>query len=274
MSIFFFTENLFAAPVAGINVFVNKAKFFDSITFGLNTSLKFDSQKNSFPEQIDQFPYTDPDDDDKEERHYSKKRSSETSLDAFEFETGVYFSDILYIYGKLGTGRFYTQLNVLDERFSGLYSKPYALNITDNNPIIYGFGTTMHMFGKKVDYLFEKVDLNLDVQYRRWLIDLDDHGTNSVSYKADIDELQSCILFTGSFKDKNIFFGPRVSSITGNEGVKVGKDNFSYGGRIRTFKNLGWVFGISFLYNEFGSLILQKRIGNEEGISFEGAIKF
>jgi hypothetical protein len=264
---------VFSAPVSGVGSFSfdkNKDSYFLS---GFQFVVRADHQNNKLPTQSKQVLYKDPGSEE-DARHYTKSRSSDNCADTAEFEAGASFFDNVYIYGKAGFGRFQSELFILDEIVVGLYQSPFAVKVTDNSLFTYGGGLSIKIFEKEVKSLFKYLNTHLDFQYRRFSIDTGGFGQKDISYDADFDEIQGAVVLSGSGENTRVFFGPRVSSITGNEKLIIKKTDFLYEGRLKTSKNIGWVFGINFFENDKYSISMQKRTGDEEGVSFEAQIKF
>ena len=270
----FFPGIAFSAPESGITGFSGEKKILEKFPLGIRTAVRFDHQKTIFRTQTDQFPYINPNDPQEEERHYSKKRSSENTTDLLEFEAGLFFSDTIYVYGKAGYGKFYTELNLLDETFQGIYKDPILYEIKDDSLFIYGGGVSFNIYEQEMKKFFKKIDCYLNFQYRKFSADTKNYGKKYISYDLDLDEIQGSLILSGDFHNKKIYFGPRMSSITGNEKLKTGYNNFSYDESIKTSKNMGWVMGIIFFNKDKYSISFQKRTGDEEGISFETSIDF
>eukprot|EP00767_Chilomastix_cuspidata_P008082 gnl/Chilomastix_cuspidata/9105.p1 GENE.gnl/Chilomastix_cuspidata/9105~~gnl/Chilomastix_cuspidata/9105.p1 ORF type:complete len:301 (-),score=25.40 gnl/Chilomastix_cuspidata/9105:534-1358(-) len=265
--------SVFSAPVSGIGSLSDDKNNINGFLSGFETTIRFDHQTNNLPEQIDQFMYSEPGSDE-DKRHYSKTRQSENQIDMLELETGLKVKDKIFIYGKVGVGRFDSKILLLDESFKGLYQDPDLYKITDDSMLMFGGGFSVSIFSRETKKFFQRLNGHLDVQYRRLVIDADNSGRDGVSYKSDLDEIQAAIMLTGSLKNFKLFLGPRVSSITGKEELKIKKSGFNYNESIKSSENIGWVFGMSFFNNEKFSLKLQKRTGDEEGISFETNIFF
>jgi hypothetical protein len=263
----------FSAPVSGIGSFSYSETGNKNFLSGFQFVLRSDHQKNDFPEQIKQFLYKDPGSEE-DFRHYSKTRSSENSCDTTELEAGILFFDNIFFYGKAGFGRFKSDMMILDESISGLYTQPDLVRITDDSMFTFGGGLSFKLFQKEVKSVFRYLNANLDLQYRRLSIDSGNRGVKQISYEADLDEIQASVVLSGTTDNTRFFLGPRVSSITGNEKLCIKQENFLYDEKIKTTKNIGWVFGVSFFNNDKYSVTMQKRTGDEEGVSFEAQINF
>lgn len=266
-------DSVFSAPVSGVGSFSFDENRNSEFLSGFQFVVRSDHQNNKLPTQSKQVLYKDPESED-DARHHTKSRSSDNFSDTTEFEAGLSFFDNIYIYGKAGFGRFQSELFILDEVVVGLYKSPSAFKVRDNSLFTYGGGLSIKIFEKEVKSVFKYLNTHLDFQYRRFSIDTGGFGERDISYEADFDEIQGAVVLSGSVDNTRVFLGPRVSSITGNEKLIVGKTDFKYDGRLKTSKNIGWVFGINFFQNDKYSISMQKRTGDEEGVSFEAQIKF
>lgn|GEM_PF-5314411 len=270
----------FSAPVSGINELSGNINSEKSDLFKLNIALRYDHQKNKFPKQIDQFLYKDPGSEDEEDpRHHSKTRSSENFTDITEAEFGLILFDSAYIYAKAGTGRFSSEMTLLDESVKGIFSIPDTYTVSDNSIFIYGGGLSFNTYKKNIDKIFKNIYGHLDVQYRRHSINSDNRGRNNIKYEAEIDEIQASFLLIGSFEHAKVFFGPRISNYTGDEKFSIERtyfsDNgFTYNEKLETSRNRGFVFGISLFKNDKYSVTMQRRTGDEKGVSFEAQFSF
>ncbi|MGM0609431.1 MAG: hypothetical protein ACQESP_13565, partial [Candidatus Muiribacteriota bacterium] len=269
-----------AAPVSGISELSGEINSEKPDLFKFNIALRYDHQKNKLPKQIDQFLYKNPDAEDEEDpRHHSRTRSSENFTDITEAEFGVVLFDSTYIYAKAGTGRFSSTLSLLDQSVKGIYTGPDSYTVTDNSIFIYGGGLAFNTYKKNVDKIFKNIYGHLDVQYRRHSINSNNGGRDNIKYEAEIDEIQASFLLIGSFEHAKVFFGPRISNYTGDEKFSIGRTyfsetGFSYNEKLETSRNRGFVFGISLFENEKYSVTMQKRTGDEKGVSFEAQFSF
>ena len=274
----FISTPVFTAPVSGISELSGDIKTEKPDLFKLNIALRYDHQKNDLPKQKDQFLYKEPGSDE-DPRHHNKTRSSENFTDITEAEFGLILFDSAYIYAKAGTGKFSSELNLLDESVKGIYSNPDNYTVNDNSIFIYGGGLAFNTYKKNVDKIFKNIYGHLDVQYRRHSINSDNKGRNNIKYEAEIDEIQASFLLIGSFEHAKVFFGPRISNYTGDEKFSIDRtyfsDNgFTYNEKLETSSNRGFVFGISLFKNEKYSVTMQRRTGDEKGVSFEAQFSF
>lgn len=271
--IVFVPANLNADSISGVDIYSIGTKKIFNKPVNFNFKLRYDNQRLNFDIQRDTFPYKPPGDN-QEERHYSKTRQSENTSQSIEFESGVLVSNTAYFYLKAGFGKFDSKLKLLDETFQGLYKKPMEFDIDDDGLVTYGAGASFKIFDKTFNSFIKKMELNLSLQYKKLVFDTDKKGSKDLSYELDLDEIQGSLLISGINKNKMIYFGPRIANVTGNETLKTGYNNFSYDDSIETTKNIGWVLGFNFLYKERYSMSFQKRLGDEEGVSFETSVKF
>ena len=262
-----------ADSISEAGLYSIESKNFFNKPVNLNFKLRYDSHRINFDIQRDTFPYKPPGDN-QEERHYSKTRQSENTSESIEFESGVMFNNTAYFYLKAGIGSFDCKLKLLDETFQGLYKKPMEFHLDDESLITYGAGASFKIFDKKIDTIIKKIESNLGIQYKKLVFDTEKKGNITTSYDLNLDEIQGSLLIRGINKNKMIYFGPRISNITGNETLKNGYNNFSYDDSIETTKNIGWVLGFNYLYKKRYSMSIQKRSGDEEGVSFETSVKF
>jgi hypothetical protein len=262
-----------SAPVSGIGSFSYSETENNDFLSRFQFTLRSDHQNNSLPQQTEQFLYKEENSQD-DFRHYSKTRSSKSSSDTIELETGIIFFDKLFVYGKAGFGRFKADLMILDESITGLYTSPTLFEVSDDTMLTYGGGLSFKIFQKEIKSIFKYLNVHLDFQYKRFSIDSGTTGTNKLSYEAELDEIQAAVIAAGSTDWIKVFLGPRVSSITGDEKLNVKQWDFFYEDKIKTAKNIGWVFGISLFKNDKYSVSMQKRTGDEEGVSFEAQINF
>ncbi|MDY0131241.1 MAG: hypothetical protein RBR53_01100 [Desulforegulaceae bacterium] len=265
--------SVLSAPVSGINSFSYTENKDSKFLSGFQILIRRDHQENDFPKQIKTFLHK-PKNSTDDHRHYSRTRSSNNTFDLNEVEAGFLFFDNFLIYGKAGFGKFESDLMILDETISGLYTSPSKFHVKDDSMVSFGGGLAFKMFEKEVNSIFKHLNAHLDFKYNKITIDAKKQGRNNLTYEADLDELQAGVVLTGSTDHIKVFLGPRVSSITGDEKLYIEKEDFLYEEKIKTSKNIGWIFGISFFAKDRYSLAIQKRIGDEEGVSFEAQIKF
>ncbi|PIE74586.1 MAG: hypothetical protein CSA18_04355 [Deltaproteobacteria bacterium] len=263
---------VFSAPVSTISSFSKKLKSKNFFS-GFEITIRYDYQNNHLPIQTEQFLYK-PKEVDDDKRHHSRTRESENSINIIELECGLQLMKNFYLYGKAGTGRYETKLLLLDESIKGIYQKPDLYKINDDSLFIFGGGVSINLYNKKINNILKYINALLDIQYRRICIETETKTGSVLSYKSDLDEIQAGIVLTADFEHTRLFAGPRISSITGSEKLKLHKTGFKYDQSIETSENIGWIFGINLFYNDHYSISLQKRTGNEEGTSFETSIFF
>lgn len=277
------TKSAFSAPAFSISdpgIWGEGVLSYDSM-FSPVFSILVQDQSYKFPEQIERFVAVKPDDTNKEERHYEKKRSSKLDYTSIEAMAGVKLWDRVLFYGLIGKA---------DVTFNYKYSdtsmpvKTLSVNeqFEPDESLIFGGGIAGTIYDKSYKEFIERVKFGFDARYRQISFRTDWIEEGTKFYKTYLNEYQLALIAGITIDYFNPYFGFRVSNTIGRETYALQENEISSGYTVSTVydesvdtqKNMGWVYGASFSIFDKGSINLDARTGDESSYGISASIKF
>ncbi len=278
---------LYAAPVGntGTLLLTGDGIFLKERPFQISASLDFDYQQNSLPGQIKRFTWSDPSQTATEVRHYEQIRSSTNTLFCSGIKVGTNINRISRAYIMMGILNADVDFSYYDKTINFTYTT--KSDFESDNEFYYGagFSVIMHEDTWRDKY---PVNVGMDLKYRKLTMKDDHLGSNGKFYSFSLNELQMAFVVSAETGRFYPYCGFRISSMTGQErfvnknapGTGYPPANYysngyiSYKRKIKWFKNIGYVTGLSFHVKEMVRMNLEVRGGDEDGIGLTSTIKF
>lgn len=156
--------------------------------------------------------------------------------------------------------------------------------------IVYGAGVKAVMYEHKVDDgVFLRV--GLDAVYRRVEVEADDSvlflrrynvaiptiredgSIPNTDYALDFDEYQVAVAVSYQIDDAVPYLGFKVSEGRGHEEIKP-PGYINYKGDIKTKRNKGYIFGLTYYFFNKCSLGIEARLGDEDAVTMNTMVRF
>lgn len=269
-----------AAPVGNIGdpMLWNLGPFQNNVRLSLIITVDYESQTNRLPEQITRFPWTNPDVEPLEQRHYPQTRSSKNSLDTLGLKMGIPIKDKALVYAVIGNSD--STINFHYEDWT--VDRSYASDDTfESGPdIYYGLGTSIVL--QRGEYQKIPLTLGMDMSYRCYSIKENRIQTDGLSYSSTLDEFQLAFCLSAETKNFSPYLGVKVASITGTEDYI--NTNFEtsyfpegyihYAQDITWSKNIGYFMGVTTSIKGFVTLGIEFRGGDENAMGLNATTRF
>lgn len=269
---------VFSAPVG--NIGDTTSLFRDEPTILFVTSFTADQQKNTFPEQITRFPWTNPIYTPPEERHYLQLRQSKTTMNTLGAKVGLAMVDKGAVYGLVGTTN--TTLDLYYEDWTVERYFSLTETIESGPDLYYGLGITMVLH--QGEYRTKPFTFGMDLSYRRLTIEDDrlDVASEQIYYYSVLDEIQLAFCLSLDLNRWSPYVGAKVASITGTEEYINRLEDSDYYDEgyihyeedITWFKNIGFVAGVTTFIFDGLSLGFEVRFGDEQGMGVSATTSF
>lgn len=253
--------------------------FDHSSPLSLIVGVDLDRQKNTLPEQIRRFPWTNPNSSPAEERHYPQTRYSRNTLSTTGVKIGKPLSGNALIYGLAGVSDAKIGFHYEDWTVSRTFESDDTFR--SGPDVYYGVGASFLMHTETWDSTVPWA-LAMDVKYRRFDIEEDKRTANGTAYACTLDEIQIAFSVSARLSSFSPYIGVKVASITGEETYI--NENYStayfpegyihYEDKITWFKNIGYLAGASMDIGEWFSLGLEVRTGDEKGLGINATTRF